>query len=236
MLFGKADMRNCSTIMSTLEEFCEIFGLKINAQKSKVFVSSNIDRRVARDLSAKCGIPLTFDLGKYLGVPFMHRRVTRGHFNYIIEKMQKNRAGWKTKVLSIAGRTTLFQAVSSAIPAYTMQTTAIPKNVCDEIDRINRNFLWGDTLERKKVHLVKWEKVCKSKNAGELGLKKARDQNLALLAKLGWKLLNKVDSLWCNVLRNKYLTNTHLYHWPKGKNVSFVWRSILQTDISLENG
>ncbi|KAL7218975.1 hypothetical protein ACSBR2_012110 [Camellia fascicularis] len=98
--------------MSTLEEFCEISRFKINAQKSKVFVSSNIDRRVARDLSAKCGIPLTSDLGKYLGVPLMHGRVTRGHFNHIIEKMQKNLAGWKTKVLSIAGRTTLIQAES----------------------------------------------------------------------------------------------------------------------------
>ncbi|XP_028127267.1 uncharacterized protein LOC114323788 [Camellia sinensis] len=64
MLFRKADMRTCNTIKIILEEFCDISGLKINAPKSKVFVSSNVDRRMDRDLSAKCGIPLTSDLRK----------------------------------------------------------------------------------------------------------------------------------------------------------------------------
>ena len=93
-------------------------------------------------------------------------------------------------MLFLAGRTTLIQAVNSAILAYTKQTTAVPKKMCDEIDRLNRNFLWGDTPDRRKVHLVKWDMVCKPKIEGGLGLKKARGQNLALLAKLGWKLLN----------------------------------------------
>ncbi|KAL7169819.1 hypothetical protein ACSBR2_034787 [Camellia fascicularis] len=168
-----------------------------------------------------------------LGVTLMHGRVTRGHFNHILERMQKSLAGWKTKVLSLATRTTLIQAVSSAIPAYTMQTNALPKKVCDEIDKLNRNFLWGDTPEKKKIHLVKWDKVCQSKNAGGLGIKKARDQNLALLTKLGWKLLNKKDSLWCTVLRCKYLRNFQFSTWPKGKCASFVWRNILQTRHTL---
>ncbi|GMP55674.1 hypothetical protein CsSME_00020426 [Camellia sinensis var. sinensis] len=99
--------------------------------------------------------------------------------------MQHKLAGWKSSVLSLAGRYTLIQAVSSVIPAYTMQTTVFPMKVCDAIDRLNKNFLWGDTLERKKVHLVKWDTVCTLKKHGGLGLKKARDQNVALLSKLG---------------------------------------------------
>ncbi|KAL7243686.1 hypothetical protein ACSBR1_015991 [Camellia fascicularis] len=72
-----------------------------------MYVSPNYDKRKARDLSSKCGMPLTVELGKYLGVPLIHGRVNRGHFRTILERMQKQLAGWKTSVLSLAGRTTL---------------------------------------------------------------------------------------------------------------------------------
>ncbi|KAL7218868.1 hypothetical protein ACSBR2_012022 [Camellia fascicularis] len=115
------------------------------------------NKRDARELSFKCGIPLTENLGKYLGVPLIHGRVNRGHFSTILEKMQNRLAGWKASVLSLAGRTTLIQSVSSALPAYTMQTMDVPVKVCNDIDRLNRKFLWGDTIEKRKMHLVNWE-------------------------------------------------------------------------------
>ncbi|KAF5948180.1 hypothetical protein HYC85_014137 [Camellia sinensis] len=62
-------MSNCSTIMKVMDEFCNISGLKVNSHKSKLYVSPNIERRKARDLSTKCGIPLTNELRKYWGVP-----------------------------------------------------------------------------------------------------------------------------------------------------------------------
>ncbi|KAL7226194.1 hypothetical protein ACSBR1_021345 [Camellia fascicularis] len=132
-------------------------------------------------------------------VPLIHGRVNRRHFNDIIERMQKRLAGWKTSVLSMAGRATLIKSVSAAIPSYTMQTTIIPKKVSNVIDKLNRDFLWGDTLDKRKVHLVKWDVVCKVKKQGGLGIKKARDQNLALLTKLGWNLVSNKASLWCEV-------------------------------------
>ncbi|KAL7239794.1 hypothetical protein ACSBR2_005630 [Camellia fascicularis] len=66
-----------------------------------------------------------------------------------------------------------------------MQTMELPRQLCDDIDRINRNFLWGDTETQKKVHLVNWDSVCKNKAEGGLGLRKAGDQNTTLLTKLG---------------------------------------------------
>ncbi|KAL7254135.1 hypothetical protein ACSBR1_008521 [Camellia fascicularis] len=141
--------------------------------------------RQARELSNICHIPLTADLGKYLGVPILHQQANRSHFNFILEKIQNKLAGWKVKVLSLVGRTTLVQSVTAAIPTYTMQTMALPKRVCNDIDRMNRNFLWGDTVDKKKIHLMSWDEVCISKKFGELGLKKASEQNIALLSKIG---------------------------------------------------
>lgn len=78
----------------------------------------------AREISARCQIPLTADLGKYLGVPLIHKRVSKTTYYHILEKVQDRLAGWKAEQLSMAGRTLLVQSVTSAIPVYTIANNA----------------------------------------------------------------------------------------------------------------
>lgn len=108
----------------------------------KLFVSPNFHKLTAREISARCQIPLTADLGKYLGVPLIHKRVSKTTYYHILEKVQDRLAGWKAEQLSMAGRTLLVQSVTSAIPVYTMQTTRIPEAINQEIDRRNCRFVW----------------------------------------------------------------------------------------------
>jgi hypothetical protein len=91
----------------------------------------------------------------------------------------------------MAGRHTLIQSVTAALPIYTMQSVKLPMSVCDSLDRLNRNFLWGHNEEKKKIHLVKWEQICKPKICGGLGLKRTALINHALLAKTGWRILQE---------------------------------------------
>ena len=84
----------------------------------------------------------------------------------MLERVKQKLAGWKANLLSLAGRVVLIQASTSTIPAYIMQSTALPKKLLDNIDRVNRKFLWGSTKEAKKVHWVGWHKVTKSKVEG----------------------------------------------------------------------
>lgn len=72
ILFGQATATNCMNIISVLELFCNISGQSMNLQKSKLFVSPNIPISEARNLSNSCGVALTEDLGKYLGIPLLH--------------------------------------------------------------------------------------------------------------------------------------------------------------------
>lgn len=51
-------------------------------------------------------------------------------------------SGWKAKLLSLAGRATLVNSVTSSIPTYTMLVTSLPAVVTEEIDKANRRFLW----------------------------------------------------------------------------------------------
>ncbi|KAL7215762.1 hypothetical protein ACSBR1_027827 [Camellia fascicularis] len=235
MLFGQANIKTCETIREVMDEFCCISGLKINTHKSKLFISPNVDGRRARELSTLCGIPLTHDLGKYLGVPLVHGRLNRGLFNDIVSKMQKRLSGWRASTLSMAGRASLITSATSAIPSYTIQTLLLPKSVCNDIDKMNSNFLWRDTMEKHKIHLVNWDVVCNIKKKGGLGIKKARDQNLALLSKLGWNLIGRNAS---HVWRGIWATRNCLRRAVKWKvgdgNIINVWKDWWCGECSFE--
>ena len=51
--------------------------------------------------------------------------------------MKNKLAGWKANLLSLAGRTVLIEASSSAIPAYVRQCTQLLARILDGIDRVN---------------------------------------------------------------------------------------------------
>lgn len=43
--------------------------------------------------------------------------------------------------------------------------------------------------------MVGWKKITKPKEEGGLGLQSAKEKNLALLAKLNWRLHNEKDAI-----------------------------------------
>ena len=70
----------------------------------------------------------------------------------MLDRVKSKFARWKANFLSMAGRAVLIQASSSVVPAYTMQSNLLPSKVLEAIDRVNRNFLWGSTENKGKMH------------------------------------------------------------------------------------
>lgn len=106
-----------------------------------VHVFANVKQKAANDISETFGIPLTQNLGKYLGMPSIHGRVIANTFKYLLDKVHSRLAGWKTKFLSMASRINLIKSITSSIPIYAMQTIELPKSTCDAIDKCNKGFL-----------------------------------------------------------------------------------------------
>lgn len=73
----------------------------MNFEKFKC--SPNTDRNLAKNISAICGSPLTSDLGKYLGMPPIHSRVSKQTYVELVDKVQSRLASWKSKALNMDG-------------------------------------------------------------------------------------------------------------------------------------
>lgn len=141
MLFGEASVDQIRHIMWCMGEFSKSSGFCINLHKSLIFCSSNTMCRVKRRIGEVADIPVTENLGRYLGIPVLHKRVTRDTFRYILDGMKKKLATWKASSLTLAGRRVLVQSVLSSMPVYTMQAIALLASTCKEADKLCRDFL-----------------------------------------------------------------------------------------------
>ncbi|CAA7053633.1 unnamed protein product [Microthlaspi erraticum] len=121
------------------------------------------------------------------------------------------------------------KSVLSFVPVHTMSSVKLPESITKRLDRVLRDFLWGSTNEKRKQHLVSWEKVCRSKEEGGLGIWKTNLMNKALLATVGWRLMQDDRSVWARVLRNKYrIGDIHEKAWLTNKGTwSSTWRSVV---------
>lgn len=172
-------------------------------------------------------IPLTRNLGKYLGIPLIHERVSKLTFAPLLDKACSRLSNWRSHFLNIAGKAILINSVLSAIPNYSMQTMLLPNNVLTELERNSRNFLWDSFDGHKKSHLLSWDCVSKEKSYGGLGIKKLKAQNITFIMKLCWGLITQPNRLWVRILHNKYKclkpTIPMVY---KPSSSSFTWNSI----------
>ncbi|XP_016676268.2 uncharacterized protein [Gossypium hirsutum] len=160
-------------------------------------------------------------------------RVTNGMLNFLVERVHRQLSSWDAKQLSFAGRVTLAHSVLLAIPSYIMQSTLVPKGICDSIEKLVRQFIWGAMEGGKKLALVGWNNICQPKIHGGLGLRRLEDQNKAFLLKIGYSLITKIEALWVQVLRAKYGFHEVLPVSIMRSRCSYMWKVVAKTWLLL---
>lgn len=231
VLFSEASTEQIGIMKNCLNAFCSMSGQRVNYSKSSIFFSPHIEDSRADMLAELAGIPRVKNMGRYLGVHSVHGRVSPSIYTPIIDAIQGRLEGWKSKILSQAGRVVLARSVLSSIPIYTMQTNLLPKCVCRKIEQIIRGFIW------KGLHLVRWEKVTKAENEGGLGIRSVRQMNLAILAKLGWRLLENGEGIWVEIIKDKYMdSRLGLDMFKKRQKSSHIWKGIVEASDILRKG
>lgn len=68
-----------------------------------------------------------------------------------------------------------------------------------------RHFFWKGYSDHRKFMLIKWEKVCSSREAAGASVKNLALQNKAMGEKLAWLMYARQDLKWVKILKAKYL-------------------------------
>ncbi|XP_058754053.1 uncharacterized protein LOC131627225 [Vicia villosa] len=76
--------------------------------------------------------------------------------------------------------------------------------ICDGSKENLWDFLWGRSEGHRKVCWVSWEKICRPRKKGWLGVKNIEIFNLALMSKWGWRFLSDREVVWYKFLEFRY--------------------------------
>ena len=96
------------------------------------------------------------------------------------------------------------KVVLQAIPQFMLSILPEPKGVLQKIRNIQRSFLWSGRAVKQKWVLVAWEKLCKPKLLGGLGLCDSETVNRASGAKLWWRWIKYPTFPWARLWKAKY--------------------------------
>lgn len=77
----------------------------------------------------------------------------------------------------------LIKLVLSSIPVYCLSCFKCPSVIVRRTEKLQQDFLWNDTVETRKYHLVRWDHVCTLIANGGLGFRSISDVNKAMLGK-----------------------------------------------------
>jgi hypothetical protein len=205
--------------------------------KSSILFSKNTETSTTRSIQEIIPFKISSSASYYLGLPLFIGKSKKEAFQPIITKILGKLDGWRAKTLSQAGRTVLIKSVASMIPSYPMSTFLLPISFCEDLDKIFKNFWWGFPKDKtRNLCLKSWSSICTPKAQGGLGLKTMAAVNLALIAKLGWKILSDPDSFCFKQLRAKYIQYGDLFTSPYPGNASWLWKGILRTKSLLQSG
>jgi hypothetical protein len=125
--------------------------------------------------------------------------------------MSRKLIQWGSQWLNPTGRVILIKYVLSTLPLYQCSTILAPKCIAKHISMKIRSFLWqGGKSNHKKFHLVNWNQVTSSKSHGGLGIREPELMNIAMGARLLWRLVTGNMAWWKQALWKKYFTGTRL--------------------------
>lgn len=119
---------------------------EISNEKSSILFSDNVPRSSRNKLVHISGFRETQNFGNYLGIPLKGKAIKKRDFQYVIDQVANKLSSWKARNLSFARRVTLAKSVIEAIPVYPMMTNLLPKTCIQEIQKLQRGFIWGTRI------------------------------------------------------------------------------------------
>ncbi|GAA0173585.1 hypothetical protein LIER_41554 [Lithospermum erythrorhizon] len=228
LLLGSATLSEAAKFKSILDIYESWSGQLVNAQKSTLLFRPNVSGTTRVAILAMLGMTEVNSHEKYLGLPTTIASSKKKVFSTIVDRVKAKVANWKPRILSTTGKEVFIISVLQSISTFTMKYFRLPLQTCNEINFILANFWWGsDTSNKKKIHWLTWQCLCKQKSEGGMGFRDTQSFNQALLWKQAWKLITEPNSPLSQVYKDRYFPRTSFWAAQLGPKPSYTWRSIL---------
>ncbi|XP_026400661.1 uncharacterized protein LOC113296574 [Papaver somniferum] len=234
LLFIRADLKECHNIRKLIETFSTASGQMINFEKSGFFFSKKVQPKHQRMICKILKIKKIDPKDTYLGTPLFISRAKIQLFDSIVEKMEQKIQRWIGKTLSQASKMVLNKATLASVASYQMSCFILPKVTTKKIASLQRDFWWGKESKYKGYYPISYSCLCKPRSKGGLGFRNAQKFNLAMKAKLAWRLLTEPFMLWVSQLKPRYFRKTSAFKAKIPTTSSWIWKCISKGIILIE--
>ncbi|XP_074337470.1 uncharacterized protein LOC141674663 [Apium graveolens] len=236
-IFCNASMECANHVVQLLSLFEKASGQQINVDKSSVFFSNNTCNSLKQDLCHILKCREANDRSLYLGLPNIMGRNKNSIFGYINDKMNERIEGWDKKSLSKGGKEVLLKTKAQSLPNYAMSVFFLPVQLCQDLERLMCKYWWRSSPQKEKgIHWKSWDNMSKKKLEGGMGFRNVRDFNVGLLGNQGWRLLKYPNKLVNRVFKARYYPDRSFLNAKIGSNLSYIWRSVLESQSVLKQG
>ncbi|XP_059629720.1 uncharacterized protein LOC132272631 [Cornus florida] len=225
MVACKATIHNARVLASIFKKFEAVTGLQVSPLKSSVIFSRAVKRKsgLLEVLQYK---EESFPI-KYLGLPLYSTGLKKSHCKDLIDNIANKIFCWNSNLLSVAGKLELIKAVITPIFQYWCFIFDIPMAVINQIQKMCRDYLWGSKEHAKKLHLLKWAMITRTKEEGGLGIRKLIDIQVASKCVLVWDFLTSKDRLWISWFKHKYTPNCNYWAVVPRMSNSVIWKTMV---------
>ncbi|KAK9705304.1 hypothetical protein RND81_07G046700 [Saponaria officinalis] len=226
LVFTRGDYPSIKAIDRCLGLFASYSGLCPNPAKTNIYfagVRPDVRKLILLGTNYVEG---TFPF-KYLGVPLYSSRLTRSMFYALIEKIKSKIRHWSNNFLSYAGRIQLLNSVVFGMESFWCACFLLPQWIISDIDKLCRQFLWGQAEGQRRLIYFSWEEVCRPGVKGGFGIREVLSWNKALLVRILWRLHTDHASLWCEWARKYVLCRDSCWSFSAGGRTG-LWRVLHQ--------
>lgn len=192
--------KNLWSIKFIFRGFDLVSGLRVSFHKS-ILIGINVSKYFLIAASNFLSCKIEESNFNFLGIPIDSNPRRIKTYSHIIDKFKSKLALWRGGYLSFADIIIVINSIFTRLPIFFFLFYKAPVKVWRDIDKIWQRFPWGGTNVKSKIHWVRWDNVCKSKEFGGLGIKSIEEFNLAPLSKWKWRILVEKNALWKRVLK-----------------------------------
>jgi ribonuclease HI len=107
-----------------------------------------------------------------------------------------------------------------------MSIYIIPDATVNDIEKMLNSFWWGGGSNNKGIRWLSWERLACAKGEGGLGFRDFKAFNMAMVAKQGWKIMTRTDTLVAKIFKARYFPHSSFLEANLGSNPSYVWRNL----------